>query len=111
MNDSNEIEYLVTYSFLLTISIFLSLMTICFVILVFCKCKRKKDQIPEKIGEIAGVLFSEEDNKIDCSICLDTSLENEVIVLSLCSHKFHKSCVYNLDICPNCREQIARDII
>tara|TARA_B100000214_G_scaffold371873_1_gene349060 strand:+ start:182 stop:535 length:354 start_codon:yes stop_codon:yes gene_type:complete len=41
---------------------------------------------------------------MDCSICLDTSIENKMITKWICNHKFHEKCIEEWNnYCPNCR--------
>lgn len=47
----------------------------------------------------------------ECSICLGTTLEEEIVILS-CEHKYHRSCSefwflkYNQTTCPLCRKLV-----
>ena len=42
--------------------------------------------------------------KMDCSICLDTSIENKMVPKWICNHKFHEKCIEEWNsYCPNCR--------
>jgi hypothetical protein len=51
-----------------------------------------------------------EDDKVECSICLIDFENNDDVTLLKCCHCFHKSCIEEWSKikaeCPNCREKI-----
>jgi hypothetical protein len=70
--------------------------------------QRVNEEISQEPKQVNHINFLDvSDKNIDCSVCLDTD-ESEVIGLSLCGHKFHKNCIYNLNTCPMCRAIISR---
>ncbi len=94
------------------------------IILLFCKKKtnstsntiqegdienqRNVEEIIQEEKQVNHINFLETTDKIiDCSVCLDTD-ESDVVILSLCGHKYHKNCIHNLNMCPMCRTIINK---
>lgn len=69
--------------------------------------KQKKKNIENKIIDD---LFKLDENKKDCSICLETFKKGDKISITKCNHIFHKNCInvwfINKKICPLCKNNL-----
>ena len=60
-----------------------------------------KDYLKNQVWDL--IKNKPEDNKIECSICLDDICCQKCYTILTCGHSYHLSCVIKCKCCPLCR--------
>ena len=117
--------------FIICVTSICSTVFIC-ALIVSCRCKHPSNTIPLSVGNPCSdcnvMRITVSKGIIDCAICLDTLVENDitndienlpvVVTLSKCNHVYHKLCIESLlriktmnhVKCPKCRLNICLGI-
>ena len=73
---------------------------------IFHKVKTK---VQSKI-ELKSRVYDLSDKNQECSICMDTFTDGDIIEMTECDHKFHAKCVQRWllekSLCPECRTSL-----
>ena len=77
----------------------------------FCLSPDERSPQPTPLGSTGSPVLFEEQQSVECAICLDP-LDSKAVCTLPCTHKFHASCVEGLrsfgtkQVCPMCRVEL-----